>query len=236
MKQVMNVVLAVVASIACFADAAQLTKKNWIQAVKGKYVFINFRSTDCEHCKKLAPDWETLTTENRLSASKLVAEVDCTSERQLCEFFDVHKYPTLKFGQASTHNLKDYVGAMNLNAFRQFVKEKVGPSCGPDHVKLCSKDQKAMLDKFQKMPPSVLASQIKEKEKFWAEQLEHWKMFVDNLNAQGQQPDQAAYEKEGEKMNAAWEEVEASGLELMKEVRASWKGWEHAENSRLEEL
>lgn len=227
-----NIVLAAAMLLTCLTDATYLTKKSWGQATKGKYVFINFRTKWCEHCQKLEPAWRTLTSEHSSSKDKLIAEVDCNDEKDLCQYYGVHKFPTLKYGQV--RNLKDHIGAMDLKALQEFAKAKVGPTCGPHHMDLCDAKQKPLVIHFMDIGPHEISTKIQKMDEFWKEKLDNWQVFVAGQNEQGPSA-KAKYEEEAKKMNAAWEEVKESGLDLMKEVRASWKGFEEQESKRVEE-
>jgi len=95
------------------------------------------------------------------SKSALVADVDCTAEGQsLCEKHGVKGYPTIKHGDPS--DLKDYDGGRDFASLKKFAEENLGPTCGPDNVDLCSDDDKALIEKFQKMEPADINKAIEE--------------------------------------------------------------------------
>ncbi len=61
--------------------------------VTWRSLLISWSLHRCGHCKKLAPDWETLAHE--LKGKVNVAKVDCTTNADVCKRFDVKGYPTL---------------------------------------------------------------------------------------------------------------------------------------------
>eukprot|EP00004_Rigifila_ramosa_P025420 TRINITY_DN75_c1_g4_i1.p1 TRINITY_DN75_c1_g4~~TRINITY_DN75_c1_g4_i1.p1 ORF type:complete len:332 (+),score=72.77 TRINITY_DN75_c1_g4_i1:3-998(+) len=55
---------------------------------------VEFYAPWCGHCKALAPIWEEVAKE--LKGEKVVAKVDCTTNKLVCERFKVGGYPTIK--------------------------------------------------------------------------------------------------------------------------------------------
>jgi hypothetical protein len=72
---------------------------------------------------------------NPLSATGIVADVDCTAEdsKQLCEANGVEGYPTLKYGDPV--DLQTYEGGRTYKELMKFAKANLAaPPCGPLHM------------------------------------------------------------------------------------------------------
>lgn len=94
----------------------------------------------------MQPDWDKLTADFAGSETKLIAEIDCTSDhgRDLCIEHDIQGYPTLKFGDPT--NLRDYTGERSYDALKAFANEKLNPVCSVKNVHLCNGGKVKMLD------------------------------------------------------------------------------------------
>jgi len=110
----------------------------------------------------MKPDWDKLMGEFADSTTSMVADVDCTSDdgKKLCEDHKVSGFPTIKYGDPT--DLKDYTGGRSFEDFKKFAEENLGPTCGPDNVDLCKDEDKALIEKFQKMEMSELDAAIAE--------------------------------------------------------------------------
>merc|ERR1719265_207241 len=98
------------------------------------------------------------------SPTGLVAEVDCTAKgKTLCEAHSIQGYPGLLWGKAGS--LEPYTGKRTYEDMRFFADEHLGASCGPGGYDMCNETQKALYEKFKKMPPEVLEEKIKFAEK-----------------------------------------------------------------------
>ena len=142
-------------------SALHLTTENIESSAAGKTMFVKFYAPWCGHCKKLAPDWDKLTSDFASSASVLVAEVDCTSAsgKPLCTASGVKGYPTLKWGQ-NGEELKDYKGARNYAGMKKFAEEELKPSCSVDNVDLCDDAMKGKIKDWQKADAKELDALI----------------------------------------------------------------------------
>lgn len=58
---------------------------------------VNFHSPTCPHCRALAPEWDMVREEFSERNVVVVADVDCSTSRDLCEWQKVRAYPTIKF-------------------------------------------------------------------------------------------------------------------------------------------
>jgi len=73
-----------------------LTVENFDAELAKKPLAVKFFAPWCGHCKRLAPTWEEFANANPNSPF-VVAEVDCTVQKDLCKKYDVHGYPTIKY-------------------------------------------------------------------------------------------------------------------------------------------
>merc|ERR1712098_913035 len=143
-------------------------------------------------------------------ATILIADVDCTAGgKDLCNEVGVRGYPTIKHGDPN--NLEDYKGGRDFAALKKFA-EGLKPSCSPANIDLCDADQTAKIKELQALSASDLDAQIKEKE---AEQEAAEKTFTDAVDKLQKHYQELQKEKED-----AVEAVKASGLGLMKSVKA----------------
>jgi protein disulfide-isomerase-like protein len=204
-------ILALAAATAS-AAVPSLTPDNYDAMTDGKTVFIKFFAPWCGHCKKMAPDWEKLSAEWEGHDIGFVAEVDCTSDgKPLCDENGVKGFPTLKYGDPSS--LDDYQGGRTLDALSKFAKENLKPICSPKNLDLCDDDMKAKIAELMAKSDDDLAAAITAEEAKLDEAEETFKKEVEKL--------QATYQKLMEEKDAAQAAVKASGLGLMKSVKAA---------------
>lgn len=160
----------------------------------------------------MKPDWEKLESEFDSSSTQLIGDVDCTADgKPLCEANGVRGYPTLKWGDPA--DLQDYQGGRDYDTLKKFAEENLKPVCSPTNIDLCEEDKKAEIKKYQAMSSEELDKIIKEKEEEQAKAESDFKTYVENLQAQ--------YKEAQEAKEAAVEAVKNSGLGLMKAVKAS---------------
>jgi len=88
----------------------------------GKW-FVKFYAPWCGHCKRLAPVWDKLASvlaTDHADEGIVVAKVDCTTNRKVCDRFDVSGYPTLKYIAGGKVYSFDK-GARDLETLREFA-------------------------------------------------------------------------------------------------------------------
>jgi len=143
--------------------------------------------------------------------SILIADIDCTTEgKPLCNAHGVKGYPTIKYGDPNA--LEDYKGGRTLSDLKKFASESLGPSCGPANLDLCDDDAKAELEALMALSDEDIASKISEGTKKMEDAEKTFKSEVEKL--------QAAYQQLMADKEAAVEEVNNSGLGMLKKVRA----------------
>jgi len=158
----------------------------------------------------MKPDWDKLMAENKGSADKLVADVDCTAGgKSLCESVGVSGYPTIKYGDPN--DLQDYKGGRTLADLKTFA-DGLGPQCGPGALDLCDAAKKKQITEFQALSASEREAQIAEKEKTLTTLESDFKKFVDGL--------QKKYTEANEKKDKDIEAIKSGGLGLLKSVHA----------------
>jgi len=145
------------------------------------------------------------------SKTAVVADVDCTVEKDLCSKNGVRGYPTIKHGDPA--DLQDYKGGRDFDSLKSFADENLGPSCGPDNLDLCSDAQKADIAKYTEMSDDDLKKAIKEKEDALEGAEATFKSEVEKL--------QATYEQLQKDKENTIKEVKSSGLGTMKQIKNS---------------
>jgi len=159
----------------------------------------------------MKPDWDKLMKAFKDDESRLVADVDCTTDgKALCDRVGVRGYPTIKHGDPN--NLEDYKGGRDYSALEKFAKG-LKPVCSPAKMDLCEPEMKEKILELQKLSAADLDKQIKEKE---AEIEKAEKFFTDEVDKL-----QKSYQKLQEDKEATVTAVKDSGLGLMKSVKAA---------------
>lgn len=160
----------------------------------------------------MKPDWDKLMDAFDGHATALVGDVDCTADgKPLCDANGVRGYPTIKYGDPSS--LEDYQGGRTYADLEKFAQESLKPTCSPSNIDLCDDEKKAEIEKFQAMSDEDLQKAIDEKEKENEEAEATFKTFVEGLQKQ--------YQDAIDAKDKAIEAVKASGLGLMKAVKAT---------------
>merc|ERR1711920_884030 len=138
------------------------------------------------------------------SKSALIADVDCTADgKDLCEKHKIGGYPTIKHGDPE--DLKDYDGGRDFAALKKFAEENLGPTCGPENLDLCDDENKALIEKLQKMEVAELDKTIEDAEAAITKLETKSQKTVDDLNKKisGLEKDKEAAEKKKDDTIAA---------------------------------
>jgi len=111
----------------------------------------------------MKPAWDQLAGEFEGNPNVAIVDVDCTSDKSkdLCSKYGVRGYPTIKYFTDSTDELGDpYEGGRSYDDLKKFADESLGPSCSPNNLDLCDKDQVAEIEKYQAMPQAELQEKV----------------------------------------------------------------------------
>ena len=82
----------------------------------------------------MKPSWDQLAEEFE-GSSVLVADVDCTVEKTLCERFEVRGYPTVKYFTAGTSKTgAAYEGGRSFDALKKFVEDELELKCSIENM------------------------------------------------------------------------------------------------------
>jgi hypothetical protein len=159
----------------------------------------------------MKPDWDRLMTEFADSTKVGVYDVDCTTAgKPLCDSNGVKGFPSIKYGDAS--NLEDYSGGRDYAALAKFASE-LKPLCSPSNMDLCDDEQKAKIVEVQAMSAEELDAAIVAADKKAADAETTFSEALEKL--------QATYKQLQEDKEATLAEVKASGVGLLKAVKAS---------------
>lgn len=165
----------------------------------------------CGHCKKLAPDWEKLAEDWSGHSVGLVAEVDCTVSKALCDANGIRGFPTLKWGDPA--GLILYEGSRSLDDLQDFAREQLTPMCSAQTMNACDGNQLAQLERYMEGSIELLESKIAEEEARLKAAEEAFQTSVTKL--------QAEYQRILEEKDQTIAKVRESGLTLMKSVLAA---------------
>jgi len=158
----------------------------------------------------MKPAWDKLMDEFKDSKTALVADVDCTVHQDLCSQHGVQGYPTIKYGDPN--NMEDYQGGRSFDDLQSFAKENLGPTCGPANLDLCDAEQKKAVEDAMALSDAELDEKIKDGEKSLSDAEDTFKSEVEKL--------QAKYESLMKEKDETIANVKASGLGMLKSVKA----------------
>lgn len=105
---------------ASLSAVTDLTNNFKDEIAAGKPTLVKFFAPWCGHCKHLAPTYTELSD---LGHGVVIAEVDCTVAREVCQEEGVRGYPTLRFYKNGEF-VEAYQGERTLDALKAFVEEK----------------------------------------------------------------------------------------------------------------
>ncbi len=89
------------------------------QVGSNKYVVINFSATWCIPCKKVAPQYESLSEEDNLMTKCYFYKVDVDEHSEIAEICDTKKMPTFQV-YSKQNKVFESIGP-NLDDLRNFL-------------------------------------------------------------------------------------------------------------------
>ncbi|WFC97327.1 protein disulfide-isomerase [Malassezia yamatoensis] len=143
MRVVLGIVLGLLSVVLVHAsNVLDLTKTEAYDSTIGgpAGVLVEYFAPWCGHCKRLAPEWETLADAFAKKKDKVViAKVDADANKELGRRINLVGFPTIKWFPANSEEGVDYKGARNAEALAQFVSEQSNvrsklPAPEPSHV------------------------------------------------------------------------------------------------------
>ena len=100
----------------------------------------------------MKPAWDKLGSEFKESDTVLIADVDCTVYRSICDKYGVKGFPSIKYFNAGAAADGDsYDGGRDYDSLKKFADENLGAYCSDKWPTLCNEEQKAILRKYRKM-------------------------------------------------------------------------------------
>mmetsp|Transcript_86958 Transcript_86958/g.246527 ORF Transcript_86958/g.246527 Transcript_86958/m.246527 type:complete len:224 (-) Transcript_86958:61-732(-) len=106
------------------SNIVKLTKFNFDENVQHGAWFVKFYAPWCAHCQRLAPLWEKLADHAAANSWPVkVAEVDCTTSKEVCETAQVKAFPTLALIREDTVTGR-YQGEATMPAFEAWLQQQ----------------------------------------------------------------------------------------------------------------
>ena len=158
----------------------------------------------------MKPAWDQLSDVFSGSKTVIIADVDCTVEQSLCSKYGVRGYPTIKSFTGNPDG-DAYEGGRDYAALKKFADESLGPSCSNDNIDLCDDDQKATLEKYNKMSAAERKKIVDDTDKEIADLEENFKADVKKL--------QSKYEELMADKDATVKAVNTKELSLLKSIK-----------------
>lgn len=106
-------------------NIAKLTKFNFEKNVGKGAWFVKFYAPWCTHCQRLAPIWEQLADKAVADDWPVkIADVDCTTSKDVCEKLNVKAFPTLLLIGDGELKAK-YQGEPSFDAFGTWLNKQL---------------------------------------------------------------------------------------------------------------
>lgn len=130
-----------------------LTTDDFEEKTLGKKGMVAFKAPWCGHCKKLKPDWDTLSD----NVDVLIGEVDCTVEKDLCSKHGVQGFPTIKY--TNGYGWEKYESGRDLTSLEKFVTGTLADGCFDDET-LCNEEELKKLEELRQLSPDEIQSKL----------------------------------------------------------------------------
>jgi protein disulfide-isomerase-like protein len=106
-------------------DLIHLNERNFDENIAdGRYWFVDFYASWCDHCKEMEQVWEDLALIENPDGKVYIASVNCVLYPDLCARVGVESYPTLRLYHKGKI-AKKYRGDKTLAEFKKFLSANV---------------------------------------------------------------------------------------------------------------
>lgn len=105
----------------------ELDKNNIFQYVgTNQSVFIHFYADLCQHCIKIAPEWNEVVRIYKPLGKYIFATVDCDRSKSICSTLDSTSTPDFQYFQPHSRRGDHYGGERNIIHFVKWIKGVTG--------------------------------------------------------------------------------------------------------------
>jgi len=108
----------------------------------------------------MVPAWTQLYEEFADSPSVLIADVDCTVEKDLCSKYVVKGFPTINLFKDGSTEGEAYEGGRDFAALKAYADENLGPSCNSENRDLCSEEQLKEIEEVEALGKEEVEKQL----------------------------------------------------------------------------
>jgi len=109
----------------------------------------------------MKPDWDKLGSTHEDSSSVVIADVDCTVEKDLCSQYGVSGYPTIKYFTSETgRDGAAYQGGRGYDDLDAFVRDNLMAICSLEERDGCSEKENAFIEKMKDKSAAEITKQI----------------------------------------------------------------------------
>lgn len=117
-------VALLVMSSSISATVLELDSENWAEHTRDQRVFVAFYAPWCSHCQRLHPVWDAVAARTDSSAHVRFGRIDCISNVELCESYDINAFPTMVLldnaaaaqmfdAEPTAEALSEFIGTIN---------------------------------------------------------------------------------------------------------------------------
>ncbi|KAK2964847.1 putative Protein disulfide-isomerase [Blattamonas nauphoetae] len=122
----LSVLILCISSIFSHNRVVDLTPETFIEEAQKGNLLVKFYSTNCRHCKNLAPEYQALANVfRRMENNVTIAEINCNTHESFCDNEGIEGYPIIRWYSNSTSH-EDYNGRRKLDSLQKYVGEKLG--------------------------------------------------------------------------------------------------------------
>lgn len=112
----------------------------------------------------MKPAWDELMKLHQDSPYFVIGDVECSANdtmQAFCKQYQVKGYPTVLYGDPSG-TLEKYTGKRDLEALQEFVQINLKPLCSAANREVCTSEQIALLEEYQKMSTQDLEQKMEQ--------------------------------------------------------------------------